>query len=76
MGGKLDEKENRIKAVEWNGTICSLIREAHDWNGKGRLFADQSYDIINLINDKKQKDELEINVQMTKNYLNDSVIGQ
>lgn len=76
MGGKLDEKENRIKAVEWNGTICSLIREANDWAGEGRLFADQSFDIINLINEKEQKEQLEVNIQMTKNYLNDISLGR
>jgi len=76
MGGKLDDKENRLKAYEWNGTICNLIREANDWSNEGRLFADQSYDIINPINNKIQKDQLEVNIQLTKNYLNDNVLSQ
>jgi len=76
MGGKLDEKENRVRAVEWNGTIFSLIREANDWASEGRLFADQSFDIINLINGKEQKEQLEVNIQMTKNYLNDISLGR
>jgi predicted TIM-barrel fold metal-dependent hydrolase len=75
MGGNIDEEENKEKAIEWNETIRNLIKEANDWSSAGRLFTDQSYDVVHLINNEKKKRQLEKKIQITKDYLDDNIIG-
>lgn len=75
MGGKIDEEENKEKAIEWNNAIRDLIEEASDWNYEGRLFTDQSYGIIHLINDEKKIGKLEANIKRTRDYLGDSILS-
>ncbi len=77
MGGKADPKdENKAIEILWHNQILNLIKHAAGWSSKGRFFADQSYNIIHLLNETGKKGQMKDKINKTKEYLEDKHLGK
>ena len=68
MGGKVDHRVQKEMATQWHNQIVNLIRHAHSWNSEGRFYADQSYGISHVFNNKKKR---RLHIEDTKRHLDD-----
>lgn len=74
MGGKTDLPREMEQAAAWKNQIIDMMKTADSWtHSRGRIYADQSFDINHVLKDPVK---LQPHIDDTARLLDDPVVGK